>query len=585
MPTANAKVMFKRGTQAALNTLIAGSGNRFDEGTFYLTNDTNRLYFAQEASKLVDLNQYIHIDSNITKNDITSKTLPTRSTSGYENLQDGDIYYWSDPNILAICDSAQTGTWTQLNADTRLVSNNGGAITFSTGTNAVTLTTTIEDSATNSATGSFTITGGSNVTVTNSGTNITISAANDTDDTHYALDTSNPSTGTGVQLNLAASDRNGNALPAAASSTVLVKGGGAVTVSRENDGSIKINGSGGVRTVGNRFNETGGFITTLNTSDGEITSIDNNVPAIVPTITYGNSNSESAVFANGTAALSVYTKTEVDNKIQEQLKAFDAMEFGGVLANQTAADTALVATITANETPKKGTTYKAGGNITIPAAIVTAGSQATAKAGDLIIAEGADGNVTWTVIPSGDDQAVSGEIEGTGININDNSGTLAGIRVNGSTNAYGTISATASADGNVNTITIAHGAAGTGTAVTPSAADTNTTQSPTTALTVPIISSISKDSAGHITSISSQNYVLKDTHVVLKELRIGTSVTNNEAQVTFNIDEEGEGCTHDSGIEQIFKITSNNLKLQAATEGDGTNTVNIDLVWGSFGTT
>ena len=46
MPTANAKVMFKRGTQAALNTLIAGSGNRFDEGTFYLTTDTNRLYLS-----------------------------------------------------------------------------------------------------------------------------------------------------------------------------------------------------------------------------------------------------------------------------------------------------------------------------------------------------------------------------------------------------------------------------------------------------------------------------------------------------------------------------------------------------------
>ena len=44
-----ANVMFKRGLQASLQTLI--DGNKFTEGTFYLTTDSDRLYFAQSDSE------------------------------------------------------------------------------------------------------------------------------------------------------------------------------------------------------------------------------------------------------------------------------------------------------------------------------------------------------------------------------------------------------------------------------------------------------------------------------------------------------------------------------------------------------
>ena len=50
-----ANVMFKRGTQSALQTLIDNKST-FTEGTFYLTTDSDRLYFAQSASELVLLN-------------------------------------------------------------------------------------------------------------------------------------------------------------------------------------------------------------------------------------------------------------------------------------------------------------------------------------------------------------------------------------------------------------------------------------------------------------------------------------------------------------------------------------------------
>ena len=47
-------VGFLRGSQANLKAL-----NTYKEGSFYLTTDTDRLYFAQSSSELVDLNQYI----------------------------------------------------------------------------------------------------------------------------------------------------------------------------------------------------------------------------------------------------------------------------------------------------------------------------------------------------------------------------------------------------------------------------------------------------------------------------------------------------------------------------------------------
>jgi len=53
-------VGFKLGTQAKLNELTS-----YEAGSFYLTNDSNRLYFAQTTEKLVDLNQYVRTVKNV----------------------------------------------------------------------------------------------------------------------------------------------------------------------------------------------------------------------------------------------------------------------------------------------------------------------------------------------------------------------------------------------------------------------------------------------------------------------------------------------------------------------------------------
>lgn len=49
-----ANVKFLKGTQSNFNGLT-----QFTDGAFYLTTDTDRLYFAQSSTECVPLNQFI----------------------------------------------------------------------------------------------------------------------------------------------------------------------------------------------------------------------------------------------------------------------------------------------------------------------------------------------------------------------------------------------------------------------------------------------------------------------------------------------------------------------------------------------
>ena len=132
-------VKFLKGTQASLNTLIGSSGDRFQAGAFYLTEDTDRLYFAQHADELVPLNQFIRTVTNAQFTALTSA-----------NVAIGDYYYIEESNILAICKTTSGGTggtptWTQLNPDTNTTydfnvseDTNGALLTIQPSTNGVT---------------------------------------------------------------------------------------------------------------------------------------------------------------------------------------------------------------------------------------------------------------------------------------------------------------------------------------------------------------------------------------------------------------------------------------------------------------
>ena len=78
-----ANVSFLRGTQAGLEKLTT-----FTEGAFYLTTDSDRLYFAQSSTELVHLNHnVIHVAS-------ISKLPPIAEATV------GDFYYAIAENVL-----------------------------------------------------------------------------------------------------------------------------------------------------------------------------------------------------------------------------------------------------------------------------------------------------------------------------------------------------------------------------------------------------------------------------------------------------------------------------------------------------
>lgn len=118
-----ANVIFKRGLHASLPAADAAQ-----DGVFYLTQDTNRLYVGQ-GTKLVELNQSITLVDNLS--DLPTSTADDSKAVKGSQVQVGQFYYVKaiaagssqtthNGNILAVC-SAINGTtiiWTQINPDT-----------------------------------------------------------------------------------------------------------------------------------------------------------------------------------------------------------------------------------------------------------------------------------------------------------------------------------------------------------------------------------------------------------------------------------------------------------------------------------
>jgi len=107
-------------------------------------------------------------------------------------ISNGDIYYWEDKNALIICKDANNGTWTQLNPDTYLDEDNSGGLTVSDGTTAGSkkISLSVMDTGHREIASDVTLVpGDSNLTITSSGNVITLTSANDNDNTTYAIGT------------------------------------------------------------------------------------------------------------------------------------------------------------------------------------------------------------------------------------------------------------------------------------------------------------------------------------------------------------------------------------------------------------
>lgn len=586
-----ANVKFLKGTQEKFNTLSS-----FTDGAFYLTTDTDRLYFAQSSNECVPLNQFIRT--------VTAAEFDALTTA---QVSKGDYYYVIDQNILAICkDNNAKLTWTQLNPDTN-DNTSFDEINFgsSVADNTVTITETLTevnkisgDKTGNKLVGNLKLKGTNGIalttdnaekspTVTIEGDTYSLSAnMNDAQqyeagkaykvgdiivlNGHYQICKAEVASGS----NTSAAAIAGSFEPLNAGiSLVSANGQKSSTFGFEEGANVTIGQTNGKITVSaedTKLKEKDGFSISNNATQGFDIKVSDTSNTVVggtldPVINVGSSGNSSVHFVNGAANLPVYTTSEIDSKF----KGLNGMTYKGTVGSGTSQNLP-----TSNVS--SGDTYMAAANTTVNAQSV--------KKGDLFIAvgeEGADGyipsnGITWTHVPSGDDNYQNTTYEGNatpGSNkwgIKEVSGSSVGdIQLVAGDNM--SISSTLGGpDKNITAsmiTTINHGSVGAASVTEPTVNDTSDTAPKAT---ITAVTGIGRDSNGHVASVTTKQFNIQDTTYTLgaevKDKKIVTKLTdsNNTPQVV------------------KYGVTSSSLNVTTTAAATNDVTVNVELEWGSF---
>ena len=539
-----AQVMFKKG----LSTALPKTG--LVEGAFYLTTDTDKLYICNDGNKLSLLNQVVHSVANI-------DALPKIADAAV-----GEFYYCLGENVLATKKAESDTSWTQINADTDTkVSEVTATTAVNSGIATVTTTVTSKTKAGVSdggKTGSFKIKGAGDNTITRDAEGaIVITGKND--NATYTLGTAE-----GGKIALKGAGTG------ATNTEITVKGAGDIAITSDAAGNLTVDGTTlknaistatqnvTITSVKNEFAADGKFTTEVATAAGS-----KKAPAVTPIIKLGT-NATEYKFESGTATLPVYTKTEVDTKIDTYFKAANAMVYMGTVSKAADLPTANV---------QRGWTYKVAAKGTY------AGT--ACKVGDLIIAKvdaATATDATWDVVPSGDDQTIVGDISNTGITISDNAaggGVLAGITLaNGDcTTVAGTVS------GKVTTVKVNHNQV-TGTLAAGSTVDV--TQPARGTAEFSAITGITRDAYGHITGTTVKKLTVVDTDTHHDVTAVATTATHSSSGAVITTTLTQNGVT--DNVHTTLNVVSDNLTV---TNGgtDGTtakNTLKINLEWGNF---
>lgn len=537
-----AQVMFKRG----LSENLPKTG--LVQGAFYLTTDTDKLYICNDGNKLSLLNQVVHSVANI-------NALPKIADAAV-----GEFYYCLDENVLATKKAAADTNWTQINADTDTkVSGVTATTAVSSGIATVTTTVTSETKAGVSdggKAGSFHIKGAGDNTITREADG-TIVITGKNDNATYTLGTAE-----GGKIALKGAGTG------ATDTEITVKGAGDIAITSDAAGNLTVDGTKlkdaistatqnvTITSVKNEFAADGKFTTEVATAAGSTKA-----PAVTPIIKLGT-NATEYKFESGTATLPVYTKTEVDGKIDEYFKAADAMVYRGTVSDTVALPTANV---------QRGWTYK----------VAKAGTYAgtVCKVGDLIIAKvDADTatDATWDVVPSGDEQVITGAVSNTGITISDGAGVLAGITLaNGDcTTVAGTTS------GKVTTIKVNHAPVTEGTLAAGSTVDVTQTAKGTADFSA--ITGITRDAYGHVTgtTVKKLHVVDTDTHNDVTAVKVEAKHTESGATLSTTVFTQDKTA----GVKADLAITSDNLTITNGTNNGETAAagLKINLEWGTF---
>ena len=309
--------------------------------------------------------------------------------------------------------------------------------------------------------------------------------------------------------------------------------------------------------------------------------------AFDPVIHYGETGAEDAHFKGGVATLNVYSKDDINKKMQ----ALDALHYIGLVGEGGSSLASL--------------THLHIGDVYKVSSAINVGGQ-TLKAGDIIIANGTeykDGDtmqsgyqvgeidpstLSWDVIPSGDEevQHVFQAMSGHGIQL-----VAPGSNVTGSFEIKAANNGVAITSSNVTRgkeVNIGHRAtadipSSEITAASATGTATEQTQQPCTTMSpFTVVTGVKKDAYGHITTVDTASVTLRDTNITINSLTdTVANVTRvdsaKEVSVTTAIAAtNGDGATPQNK-QASFSIVSNNLDVSTV---DGK--AQINLYWGTF---
>lgn len=564
-----ANIKFKRGLQADLPAVV-------EDGVFYLTTDTNRLYVGQpvSGSNTVErklLNQTVQIIGSLAE--LTAMANSWTNKDSHVN----DFYYITDDNVLAVytgVDKNKNGGWVQINPDTNTTTKSIDVSASSSTTNDVTMTVTSTDTNDTEKSDSIHFTGegtahvsvdaDGNIKIT--GDSYSLSAPTVTNDKKTATVTLTDSDGV-----------------AAHNSTLILESGDLNTLTLDNSGN---------KIVFNSHN------TNLDGANAKVELSANNGSVTVG-VTDSDSNKKSAtldkvgvVLNDGTyaplttagstaSAGALYSKAEIDSL----LNGLDGMTYKGTIGNSSSGAT-LTALPTVNV--KNGDTYViisnglTSANFT-GATFETATQTELAKGtniGDMFIAKGTESNgaigddLTWTYIPSGNDSAAEytyKAVVDAANNIieiqNENDSTVSKLALVAGTNialssARGSYNGR---DNNVLTTTINHA---TITTSNPApVANLSNGASSFTAIKELTINN------GHVTAITTDTFTPVTYDLQNAE---STKIADNDINLAIKLKDSNDTQKTSS----IFNLHSSSLKI--TPDSTGSNRIGIDLEWGTF---
>lgn len=612
-----ANVHFLKGTQTSFNNLSS-----FQEGAFYLTTDTNRLYFANSTTAANYLNKYVH---TIT----TEDELKTAINDGI--LMSGDFAYVSSKNALVAVTAnksyTQINAYTDTNDDTQVskvtftkaTSDADDTITFTfklnqtthdvdgatTGGPEVTSTftitgddikaiipasavnvgatvasnkATVKTSGQGSAGSGFTIAGAGSVTVGGTSNAVTITGVNTT----YELGSEAGST----NITLIGSDSESQnvalvagtqiSLDGAAAGQVIVNHG---IIDKDDTTSTQAATPAGTITVIDSITRENGHVTGVNTKTitlpeadtYSITDIDASKGDGKLYITLTDKDGQGSAVASGADFFYTVGKdTKTTKFIGSDLGVYTIAEIDSKMKDL-------------NAMVYKGTVGTGGTVASLPSSNVSAGDTYMTKVagtyaghtcgvGDLLIATGTEGDdgylstITWTYVPSANDTDTQYNLN---VDAGDDQATIQLVASTDSSTSSAVIKAGTDIDVSANgsTITVTH----TPQSTTP---DNSGTAILTHTGKFRAVTGVTT-SNGHLTGYETTEFILPADNNSTYEL-----VGSNNKITLDGSDSDDSSITLSVGTDITASIANNTLSIAHKTKSTGTGTDSATLVHG-----